>query len=48
MLIWIYYSTLNNFLCRVVDVTMGTIRVIFVSKGYRVGAALLGFFEIFI
>jgi len=36
------------FLCRVVDVTMGTIRVIFVSKGYRVGAALLGFFEIFI
>lgn len=36
------------FLCRVVDVTMGTIRVIFVSKGYRVGAALLGFFEVFI
>ncbi|NLK21644.1 MAG: DUF2179 domain-containing protein [Epulopiscium sp.] len=36
------------FLCRIVDVSLGTVRVIFVSKGYRLWAAILGFFEVFI
>lgn len=36
------------FLARVIDVTMGTIRVIFVSRGLKYLAALVGFFEILI
>ncbi|HLV10731.1 MAG TPA: DUF2179 domain-containing protein [Halanaerobiales bacterium] len=36
------------FICRIVDVTLGTLRVIFISKGYRAGAAILGFFEVLI
>ena len=36
------------FIARVVDVSMGTIRIIFVSRGIRFLAALLGFFEILI
>jgi uncharacterized protein YebE (UPF0316 family) len=34
------------FLARICDVSLGTIRVIFVSRGYRYLAPLLGFFEI--
>jgi uncharacterized protein YebE (UPF0316 family) len=34
------------FLARICDVSMGTIRVIFVSRGYRYLAPILGFFEI--
>ena len=34
------------FIARVCDVSLGTIRVIFVSRGYRYLAPLLGFFEI--
>ncbi len=36
------------FLSRVGDVTVGTIRIIFVSKGKKYLAPLLGFFEVFI
>ncbi|MBU1147376.1 MAG: DUF2179 domain-containing protein [Candidatus Omnitrophica bacterium] len=36
------------FLARVTDVTIGTIRIIFVSRGTRVLAAIFGFFEILI
>jgi len=36
------------FLARIVDVTMGTMRVIFISRGAKVVAPLLGFFEILV
>ncbi len=36
------------FLARVIDVTMGTLRIIFISRGIRILAACLGFFEILI
>lgn len=36
------------FLFRIVDVTFGTIRIIFVSKGYKLFAAVCGFFEVLI
>jgi uncharacterized protein YebE (UPF0316 family) len=33
------------FLARILDVSVGTLRIIFVSKGFKNYAALLGFFE---
>lgn len=36
------------FFARVIDVTIGTIRIVFVSKGHKLLAAILGFFEVFI
>lgn len=36
------------FLARICDVTIGTIRIIFVSKGQKYLAPLLGFFEVLI
>lgn len=36
------------FLSRAVDVSLGTMRIIFVSKGERFRASLLGFFEILV
>lgn len=36
------------FLARIVDVSMGTIRLLFISKGYRRYATILGFFEVLI
>jgi uncharacterized protein YebE (UPF0316 family) len=36
------------FLARIVDVTIGTARVIFVSRGYKLLAATTGFFEVLI
>lgn len=36
------------FLARVIDVTMGTVRIIFVSKGMKYIAPLIGFFEILV
>jgi len=33
------------FLARILDVSVGTLRIIFVSKGFKSYAALLGFFE---
>ena len=35
-------------MARVIDVSLGTMRIIFVSKGNRVIAPFLGFFEVFI
>ena len=36
------------FLARILDVSIGTIRIILVSKGYKFLAPLLGFFEVLI
>ncbi len=36
------------FLARICDVTIGTVRVIFVTRGYKYLAACAGFFEVFI
>ena len=36
------------FFARIIDVTIGTMRIIFVSKGQRVLAPILGFFEVFV
>jgi len=36
------------FVARILDVSIGTLRVIFVSKGYSVYAPILGFFEVLI
>ena len=36
------------FLARIVDVSMGTLRIVFISRGVKVAAAVLGFFEILI
>lgn len=33
---------------RIIDVSMGTIRLIFISRGYKLFAACIGFFEILI
>jgi uncharacterized protein YebE (UPF0316 family) len=44
---WIILPVLI-FLARICDVSLGTIRVIFVSRGYRHIAPFLGFFEILI
>ncbi len=33
------------FLARILDVSIGTLRIIFVSKGFKYFAAMLGFFE---
>jgi uncharacterized protein YebE (UPF0316 family) len=36
------------FLSRIIDVTIGTIRVIFISKGLKYYAPIMGFFEVII
>ncbi len=36
------------FFARIVDVSLGTIRILFVARGIQALAALLGFFEVFI
>ena len=36
------------FVARIMDVSIGTLRVIFVAKGYRIYAPILGFFEVII
>lgn len=36
------------FLARIVDVTIGTLRIVFVAKGHKLLAPLLGFFEVFV
>ncbi len=36
------------FVARVIDVTLGTLRIIFVSRGHKYLAPLLGFVEVFI
>lgn len=36
------------FLARIMDVSLGTLRIVMVSRGYKIKAALLGFFEVLI
>jgi len=36
------------FLARIIDVSMGTIRIIFISKGRKLNSTIIGFFEILI
>jgi uncharacterized protein YebE (UPF0316 family) len=36
------------FLSRILDVTIGTVRIVMVSKGQKIWAPFLGFFEVFI
>jgi uncharacterized protein YebE (UPF0316 family) len=36
------------FLARILDVTMGTIRIIFISKGFKYLAPVIGFFEVLV
>ena len=43
-----YLLPLLIFAGRIIDVTLGTLRIIFVSKGERYLAPLIGFFEVFI
>jgi len=47
---WFAYIVLPVliFLARIVDVSLGTIRILFVARGIQTLAALLGFFEVFI
>jgi len=42
------YGLLLIFFARVCDVTLGTFRIVLVSRGYRNIAPVIGFFEIFI
>lgn len=44
---WVFLPLLI-FVSRVLDVTLGTIRIIFISRGLRKYAPLLGFFEVLI
>ena len=47
---WFSYIVLPLliFLARVIDVSLGTLRIIFISKGQRMIAPFLGFFEVLI
>jgi len=45
MFVWVILPLLI-FLARICDVTLGTLRIIFVSRGKKLLAPLLGFFEI--
>jgi uncharacterized protein YebE (UPF0316 family) len=47
MFTWVILPLLI-FFARILDVTIGTLRLIFVSKGYKFYAPLLGFFEVVI
>jgi len=44
---WVVFP-LIIILARMVDVTLGTLRIIFVSRGNRIIAPILGFFEVFV
>lgn len=43
-----YLLPIMIFFGRIFDVTLGTLRIIFVSKGKRTVAPIIGFFEVFI
>ena len=47
---WFIYGLLPLliFLSRIVDVTLDTLRIVFISRGNKVIAPILGFFEILI
>ena len=47
LFIWIILPLLI-FLARVVDVSLGTLRIVFVSKGLKYFAPIIGFFEVII
>lgn len=47
LFVWVMLPALI-FLARIADVTFGTIRIIFVSRGNKLFASLLGFFEVLI
>jgi uncharacterized protein YebE (UPF0316 family) len=47
LLTWVIIPLLI-FFARILDVSIGTVRIIFVAKGYRMIAPVLGFFEILI
>ena len=47
LFVWVILPLLI-FLSRVVDVSMGTLRIIFVSKGLKYLAPIIGFFEVII
>ncbi|UCG27423.1 MAG: DUF2179 domain-containing protein [Bacteroidales bacterium] len=36
------------FIARIMDVTIGTLRIVFIAKGHKIIAPLLGFFEVLI
>ncbi len=44
----IYLTCLIIFFCRVVDVSMGTVRIIYLTRGQSTLAAAIGFFEMII
>lgn len=44
---WVFLPILI-FIARIVDVTVGTIRILFVSRGHKLWAPVLGFFEVII
>lgn len=43
-----YLIPILIFLCRIVDVSFSVVRIVLISKGYKVFAAICGFFEVFI
>lgn len=43
-----WFLPLLVFFARILDVTLGTLRIIFIGKGNRILAPLLGFIEVFI
>ena len=45
---WPWLLPIMIFFGRIIDVTLGTMRIIFVSKGERYIAPVIGFFEVFI
>ena len=45
LFVWVLLPLLI-FLSRVLDVSIGTMRLIFVSKGFKILAPMLGFFEV--
>lgn len=47
LMVWVIIPTLI-FFARIVDVTIGTLRIMFVARGMRYLAPLLGFFEVLI
>lgn len=44
----VVYLPLVIFISRILDVSMGTMRIIFINRGMKVAAASLGFFEVLI
>lgn len=47
---WFAYIALPLliFVARIVDVSLGTLRILFIARGLKIQSAILGFFEVFI